>query len=88
MQATLTSKGQITLPKDIRTRLGLDAGSVLHFKLNPDNTLHVHAVRPDARSVRGLLKSPLGTSPAESARDAGVAAHVRSKLVAVAPRKR
>lgn len=29
MFATLTSKGQITLPMEIRERLGLDAGSML-----------------------------------------------------------
>lgn len=31
--ATLTSKGQITLPKSIRQALGADAGSKLAFKL-------------------------------------------------------
>lgn len=31
MQATLTSKGQITLPVAIRRKLGLEAGDVLEF---------------------------------------------------------
>ncbi len=31
MKATLTSKGQITLPVSIRRRLGLKAGDVLEF---------------------------------------------------------
>jgi antitoxin PrlF len=58
MFATLTSKGQLTLPKEIRDRLGLDTGSVLDFALQPDNTITARAVRPDARRIRGLLKSP------------------------------
>lgn len=58
MLATLTSKGQLTLPKEIRDRLGLDAGSVLDFALQPDNTITARAVKPDARRLRGLLKSP------------------------------
>jgi antitoxin PrlF len=58
MFATLTSKGQLTLPKEIRDRLGLDAGSVLDFALQADNTITARAVKPDARRIRGLLKSP------------------------------
>ena len=58
MQATLTSKGQITLPKEIRERLGLDAGSMLDFQILEDNTITARQVKPDARRIRGLLKSP------------------------------
>ena len=58
MLATLTSKGQITLPKEIRDRLQLDVGATLDFQLQPDNSIVVRAVKPDARRIRGLLKSP------------------------------
>jgi antitoxin PrlF len=58
MFATPTSRGQLTLPKEIRDRLGLDTGSVLDFALQPDNTITVRAVKPDARRIRKLLISP------------------------------
>lgn len=61
MFATLTSKGQITLPKEIRERLGLDAGSMLDFQILADNTITARPVKPDARRIRGLLKSPHAT---------------------------
>lgn len=47
MYATLTSKGQLTLPKEIRDRLGLDAGSILDFQVQADNTITARHVQPD-----------------------------------------
>jgi AbrB family looped-hinge helix DNA binding protein len=79
MLSTLTSKGQITLPKAIRDQLGLDAGSQLHFELLPDGTIRARAVKPDARTVRGLLKSPLAQPPGIEAEDAALAQHLRDK---------
>lgn len=54
MTATITSKGQITIPSGIRERLGLKSGQVLEF----DETapfLKAHRVidREKARSVLG-----------------------------------
>lgn len=79
MFATLTSKGQITLPKEIRDRLGLDAGSVLDFEILPDNTITARSVKPDARRLRGLLKSPHTKPPTVVQMDAGIARHLREK---------
>ncbi len=31
MKATITSKGQITIPKSLRVRLGLEEGQILEF---------------------------------------------------------
>ena len=82
MFATLTSKGQITLPKEIRDRLGLDAGSMLDFQLLEDNTITARPVKPDARRIRGLLKSPHATTPTAVQVDEAVSKHLRDKFAA------
>ena len=79
MYATLTSKGQITLPKQIRDRLQLDAGAMLDFQVLPDNTLTARAVKPDARSIRGILKSPHARALTIKQMDDAVAAELRAK---------
>lgn len=43
MVATMTSKGQITIPLEIREQLGLDAGSQLDFEV-ADGRLVAHKV--------------------------------------------
>lgn len=49
--ATLTSKGQTTIPKDIRDSLGLQAGHRMPFTRMPDGSvlLHVRRAAPVAR---------------------------------------
>ena len=79
MYATLTSKGQVTLPKEIRERLGLDAGTMLDFQLLPDNTITARAVRPDARRIRGILTSPHAQPLTVEQVDERVAKHLREK---------
>ena len=79
MFATLTSKGQITLPKAIRDRLGLDVGSTLNFEVLPDNTITARAVKPDARRIRGLLKSPHAKALTVKQMDESVARHLKVK---------
>ena len=79
MFATLTSKGQITLPKESRDRLGLDAGSMLDFQVLPDNTITARTVKPDARRIRGLLKSPHAGPLTVEQMDEGVAKNLREK---------
>ena len=79
MFATLTSKGQITLPKEIRDRLGLDAGSMLDFQILEDNTLTARQVKPDARRIRGLLKSPHAVPPTVEQMDEAVSEYLRDR---------
>lgn len=79
MFATLTSKGQLTLPKEIRDRLRMDAGAILDFHLEADNTIIARHVQPDARRIRGLLKSPHAAALTVEQMDAAVSKHLRDK---------
>jgi antitoxin PrlF len=79
MFATLTSKGQLTLPKEIRDRLNLDAGAILDFHIQPDNTITARHVKPDARRIRGLLKSPHAAPLTVEQMDEAVVKHLLDK---------
>ena len=39
MKSTISSKGQITVPVEVRERLGLAAGTTVRFELRPDGVL-------------------------------------------------
>jgi antitoxin PrlF len=88
MLATLTSKGQITLPKEIRDRLQLDAGATLDFELLPDNTIVARPVKADARRIRGLLKSPHSRPLSVEDMDQGVERHLQDKHARATPRRK
>lgn len=56
--ATVTSKGQTTIPKDIRAAANLRAGDRIHFTVLADGTI---LVRVKNRSVREIaMKAPRG----------------------------
>ena len=58
MDATLTSKGQTTIPKAIRDRLGLRPGDTLRFTLLSDGTVVMRAKRRSIRELAGALHDP------------------------------
>ena len=55
--ATVTSKGQITLPKSVRERLGIKRGDRIAFRERPDGTLVVEAESIDLLDLRGIVRS-------------------------------
>jgi antitoxin PrlF len=57
--ATLTSKGQITLPKAIRTRLGVKPGDRVAFREHSDGTIVVEAETVDLMQLRGSIRPPV-----------------------------
>jgi antitoxin PrlF len=76
--ATLTSKGQLTLPKAIRDRLRLQPGDAVDFVVTEDGEIHLRAGHVDARELRGLLKRPGRKPISVAAMDAAIlAAHRR-----------
>lgn len=52
--ATVTSKGQVTIPKDVRDELGIETGSKLRFVRTPEGD---YLLKPMTRSVRRLRGS-------------------------------
>lgn len=54
--ATLTSKGQITLPKTVRERLRVDTGDQVDFVVNDRGDVVVRAATLDVTELKGLLK--------------------------------
>jgi AbrB family looped-hinge helix DNA binding protein len=53
--ATVTSKGQITLPKAIRDLLHLDAGDRVDFVVHDDGTVVLRSATVDVRELKGML---------------------------------
>lgn len=53
--ATLSSKGQMTIPKEIRASLGMKAGDRMTFTLMPDATVIMRVKRKSISEVAGSL---------------------------------
>jgi AbrB family looped-hinge helix DNA binding protein len=58
MESTLTAKGQATIPKAVRERLGLKPGDKVKFFAMPDGNVAILPVLP-VTALRGIVK-PLG----------------------------
>jgi antitoxin PrlF len=53
--STMTSKGQVTVPKAIRDRLGLAEGDVLEFSVTGDGSIEIRR-REAGEGVCGVLR--------------------------------
>ncbi|HEX7021632.1 MAG TPA: AbrB/MazE/SpoVT family DNA-binding domain-containing protein [Trueperaceae bacterium] len=58
MQATITSKGRVTIPKAVRQKLGLQAGDRIEFLVQMDGTVQVVPATIPLASLRGVLPKP------------------------------
>ncbi len=54
----MTSKGQITVPKEVRLRLNLRTGDRVVFVVEDDGTVRLRAANKDISSLRGILPPP------------------------------
>jgi antitoxin PrlF len=55
-EATVTSKGQVTIPAEIRRAMGLTAGERVIFTQLDDGTTVFRAKRRSIMELKGLLK--------------------------------
>jgi len=58
MIATVTSKGQVTLPVEARRRLGIRPGSKLEFVVRDGERLEVIPVAGSVQSLKGMVPKP------------------------------
>lgn len=59
-EATITSKGQVTIPADIRKALGLSAGERVVFTRLDDGTTIMRAKTRSIMDLKGMLKPARG----------------------------
>lgn len=58
MEATLTSKGQVTIPKEVRDALHLRTGDRLDFVVQTDGTVRVLPITGSVKRLKSLLPKP------------------------------
>lgn len=56
--ATLTSKGQVTIPREVRVNLGVGAGDRLDFVRLEDGNYAIVPASHSIRSLKGVLGRP------------------------------
>ena len=52
MATNVTSKGQVTIPKPIRERLGIEPGNAVDFELAPDGRVVLFKVGGERRASK------------------------------------
>jgi len=55
-ESTMTTKGQITVPKEVRDKLRLEPGDVVYFDITPDGTVRMSARNRSMEELFGALK--------------------------------
>jgi len=58
MQATITSKGQVTVPKAVRDKLNLHAGDKLEFIIEDGDGVRVVPVTAPLAKLKGIVPAP------------------------------
>jgi len=55
--STVTSKGQVTIPKKVRERLQLETGDKVDFRFDEDGSLRMHPIARKVSEVFGFFAS-------------------------------
>ena len=66
--ATLTSKGQITIPKQVRQNLGISTGDRVEFIQTAPGRYEVLAVTRDVKTLKGIVGKAKKTVSIEAMR--------------------
>ena len=61
MATSMTSKGQVTVPKPVRDRLGLKAGDRVEFIVDDEGFARMLPVSRSVRELKGMVPPPKRT---------------------------
>jgi len=70
--ATLSSKGQLVIPKSVRDYMHLQAGDRVDFIVQDDGEVVVRPATSDVRDLRGMLEKPGRKPVSQSDMDAAI----------------
>ncbi len=79
MLATVTDKGQVTVPKNIRDQLHIATGSKLDFEIEEDGSLRVRVLARGSENLFGLVHRPGIKSLSVEAMDEGIVAATKAR---------
>jgi len=80
MVAKITSKGQLTVPKEVRERLGLAPGDRVDFVCHEDGRVELRPVRVTLDELMRILPKPRRRATLEQIERAIAEGHVRGGL--------
>ena len=78
--ATMTTKGQVTIPKEVREHLGVETGDRLSFVVQEDGTVIVQPITRHVRELGGLLQRPGQRPMSVNEMDEGIARRMQGKF--------
>ncbi len=78
--ATLTTKGQVTIPKEVREHLGVETGDRLSFLVQEDGTVVLRPITRHVRELGGLLRRTRRRPLSNAEIDAAVARRMRERF--------
>ena len=74
----MTTKGQITVPKEVRDRLGLRPGDRVRFIVEEDGRVQMLPAKRDISELVGILPRPTRSLSVEEM-DEAIGRHLRAK---------
>jgi len=57
-KSTITSKGQTTVPMEVRSRLKADSGAILKWEAKGSDEFVVKVIRKDVTRLKGIVAKP------------------------------
>ena len=79
MLATVTDKGQVTVPKKIRDQLHISTGSKLDFEVEKDGSMRVRVLVRGSGNLFGLVHRPEIKPLSIKAMDEGIVAATKAR---------